>query len=148
VSSADQFHLAAFRREEAGMAGIRLSAIITLALLAGYFGLRAAATACTGAQCDVYIPFSALLPALVLVAGAVTGGLAVAHARKASRRAWTWALAALTLLGVLGPLVSLAVLRDQPDTFVLVVSVLSVLVPIGALVYSVMPSPARAPNAP
>jgi hypothetical protein len=130
------------------MAGIRIAAVITLALLAGYFGLRAAATACAGVQCDVYIPFSALVPALVLVAGAVTGGLAVAHARKASRGAWTWALAALTVLGVLGPLVSLAVLRDRPDTFVLVASVLSVLVPLAALAYSFAPSLARGPTVP
>lgn len=59
------------------MVRIRVFALVMLVLLAGSYGLRTAAIACTGTVCDWYNPFGALLPALVLTAGAVTGVLAM-----------------------------------------------------------------------
>lgn len=125
------------------MAGVRIAAVISLALLAGFYGLRAAAAACVGAQCDLYIPLSVLVPALVLVMGAVTGVRATGHAHGALQPGWAVMLGTLTAVGVAGPVISLAVLRDQPDVLVPVASALSALVPLVALAYSLAPAPRR-----
>lgn len=45
-------------------------------------------------------------------------------------------LSLCTLLGVIGPLVALAVLRDSPDAFVVTSTILVAVVPASALVYS------------
>ncbi len=126
---------------------VRLFAASTLALMAAYYGSRGLAAGCTGIQCDAYIPLSLLLPLLVLLLVAVTGLLSIAAARQAvqaardegARRAqvaWLRLLVLFTLLGILGPIASLAVFRDSPDILVPVSTLLIVLVPLSALSYS------------
>src|SRR5713101_338352 len=112
--------------------GVRVSALVTLALLVLYHLMRAAATACTGGGCDVYIPVSLLLPVLVLIGAAVSGVLAIS----AARREGAWLLALIVWAGVGGPIVALLVLRDSPDSFVVTSTILVALVPVSALVYS------------
>jgi hypothetical protein len=125
----------------------RVCAVLTLILLATYYGLRAAASHCSGAPCDAYIPWSLLIPLVIVLMGGVTGFAAVVAARSAARGTrneaarrgqmmWAWLLGILTGIGVLGPFVGLALLRDHPDAFVLTFTVLSLLVPVGALIYS------------
>ncbi len=117
------------------MKSIRILASVTLLLLALYFALRAAATSCTGAGCDAYIPFSLLLPVLVLASAAVTGTVAVLNARPGGP--WFAALVAVTGFGVVGPVIALVVFRDSPDRFVPVATALVLLVAVTALGYSV-----------
>jgi heme/copper-type cytochrome/quinol oxidase subunit 3 len=120
---------------------IRAFAILTLVLLAAYFGLRVVATQCSGPRCDTYfIAPSLLLPLLILVVAAVTGILAITAARQGAQGAWAGALSACTLLGVLGPVVSLAIWRNSPDQFVLAATLLVLLVPLSALIFSVTAS--------
>lgn len=96
--------------------------------------MRAAATACSGSACDAYIPLSVLLPVLVVIGALVTGLLAISAARR--RRTWLVVLSACAAIGVIGPIVALAVLRDSPDAFVVTSTILVALVPISALAYS------------
>lgn len=117
------------------MASIRIFAALTLGLLAVYYVLRAVAAQCSGNQCDVYIPLGLLVMLLILVKAAVTGLLAILSARQGAQRAWIGVLSTFTLLGVLGPIVSLAIFRDSPDLFVLVATLLVLFVPISALTY-------------
>ncbi len=114
--------------------GVRVSALVTLALLVLYHLMRVAATACTGGGCDVYIPVSLLLPVLVLIGAAVSGVLAISAARREG--AWLLALIVCAVVGVGGPIVALLVLRDSPDSFVVTSTILVALVPVSALVYS------------
>jgi hypothetical protein len=125
----------------------RVCAVLTLILLAAFYGLRAAASHCSGAQCDAYVPWSLLIPLLIVLMVGVTGFAAVVSARSAARGAqdqaarrgqmtWAWLLGILTGIGAVGPFVGLALLRDQPDAFVLTFTVLSLLVPVGALIHS------------
>jgi hypothetical protein len=127
-----------------GSGAIRISAAITFALLAVYEVLRVAAQGCSGPQCDAYIPISLLVPAAILVAVAVTGGIAIVDARREGG-AWLPALAAATVLGVLGPLATAAAFRNQPDTVVALATVLFLLTPLAALIYTFRSSasPAR-----
>jgi cell division protein FtsW (lipid II flippase) len=130
------------------MSAIRTSAICTLVLLAAYFALRAIAAQCSGPQCDTYFIFaSLLLPLLILVVAGWTGIAAASVARKRTREAgdqavmrrhatWIYVLIACTLLGVLGPIVSAVILRDNPNLFVALATLLVSLVPISALIYS------------
>jgi hypothetical protein len=113
---------------------IGVFAIVTLVLLGGYHLMRAAATACTGAACDAYIPLSLLLPVLVLAGAVVTGLLAIASAWR--RRAWLIFLLLCAVAGIVGPLVALLVLKDSPDAFVVSSTVLVALVPVSALAYT------------
>jgi len=80
--------------------GVRVAAIVTLALLGIYHAMRAAATACAGGGCDIYIPISLLLPLLILVAAAVTGIMAIAAARH--DKAWIIVLSLCAAVGVIG----------------------------------------------
>jgi hypothetical protein len=114
--------------------GVRASALVTLGLLIAYHLMRAAATACTGGGCDVYIPVSLLLPVLVLIGAAVSGVLAISAARRDG--AWLVVLLVCTVIGVVGPIVALLVLRDSPDAFVVTSTILVALVPVSVLVYS------------
>ena len=119
---------------------IRISAVVALALLAGYSVLRAAAGQCSGAECDAYIIPSVALPLAAVVAVAVTGGLAISSALRESRP-WLGILIATTVLGVLGPPVAVAIFRDQPDSLIFVASVLLVQGPVAALVFTIAESP-------
>jgi hypothetical protein len=113
---------------------VRVAAIVTLLLVIAYHLMRAAATACTGSACDAYIPFSLLLPLLVLIGAAVSGVLAISAARR--DRAWLIVLILCTAIGVIGPIIALVGLRDSPDAFVISSTILVAVAPVGALVYS------------
>jgi len=113
---------------------IRVFAIITLVLLGGYHVMRAIVTQCTGAACDAYIPFSLLVPLLILVSAAATSLTALLRARHDTT--WFILLAVCAALGVLGPLLILVVLRDSPDAFVVLSTLLILTIPVSALLYS------------
>ena len=98
--------------------------------------MRLIAGSCSGAACDWFIPVSLLLPVLILVMVGVTGVSAFNSSRRRPESRWTAAFGALTVLGVLGPIIALAIFRDSPDRFVLVATVLVALVPIAALAYA------------
>jgi hypothetical protein len=68
-------------------AQIRVGALVMLALLAAYFGLRAVAAQCSGTRCDISIPLSLLVPIAVLTTGAITGLLAISAAGRGARHA-------------------------------------------------------------
>lgn len=123
------------------MALIRSSALVTFVVAVAYYGLRALATQCSGLQCDQYIGPSLLLPILMLVGAVVTGVVALTSTRarqQGDQGTWRGLLGGATVLSVVGPLVSLAVFRDSPDAFVPVATVLVLLTPLCALIYSVM----------
>ena len=119
---------------------IRICATAALALLALYSVLRAIAGSCEGSQCDIYIIPSVALPLAVVVVVAVTGGLAVAWARKVAR-SWVVILSVTTLMGIVGPPAALAIFRDQPDSLVLAATLFLVVGPVAALVFTVSESP-------
>lgn len=123
------------------MKTIRILAGAVIALIALYFVFRAVASACTGAGCDVYIPISALIPLLILLTALITGIVATVTARH--DHTWFTVLLGATVLGVVGPFVALLIFRDSPDAFVAVATVLSLLVPVAALVYTFIYPPAR-----
>ncbi|HVH65364.1 MAG TPA: hypothetical protein VM674_04955 [Candidatus Acidoferrum sp.] len=79
---------------------------------------------------------SLLVPLLILVLVAMTGLTAFSAASRAAHHRWTAVLGALTVVGVIGPFLSLAAFRDRPDRFVFVATVLTGLVPVAVLVYS------------
>lgn len=113
---------------------------MTLAFLALYYLLRLVASNCSGAGCHWFIPFSLLLPLLVLTLVAITGVQAVLRTWKRSEdRPWTLVLAGLTVVSVAGPIIALAVFRDSPDRFVPTATVLVILLPLTALIYSFRP---------
>lgn len=102
-----------------------------------YYILRLLASSCSGAGCDWFIPFSLLVPLLVLVLVAITGVQAVLRSWKRPQdRPWTLLLVALTVVGIVGPIVALALFRDSPDRFVPTATALLILLPIVALIYS------------
>ena len=113
---------------------IRVLAIAVLVLVGLYFTLRAAAAACSGTGCDVYIPASILVPTLTLLATAAAGMAASLHAR--GHGAWSGLLPAVTALAILGPLVALVVLRNSPDYFIAFSAGVVVVVAATALAYS------------
>ena len=121
------------------MKAIRGWAAAIVILLALYFAMRAAASGCSGAACDAYIPVSLLLPLLILVTTAVAGVLAIRHASGTGARFVV--LVVVTVIGVIGPAVSLLVFRDSPDYFVGVSTVLVLLVAIATLSYSFLGRP-------
>jgi hypothetical protein len=114
--------------------GVRVAAILTFALLIAYHLMRAAATACQGSACDLYIPLSLLLPLLVVIAAAVTGILAVISARRRPR--WLILLGTAAIVSVVGPSVLLLLLRDRPDAFVVSATISVAVVPLAALIYT------------
>lgn len=113
---------------------IRALALVTIALLIAYHVLRVVATQCSGAQCDVYIPLSLLIPVLVLISALVTGLVALSAARRDT--AWFALLLVSIVVSVAGPLVILAILKDSPDGFVFTSTVLVIAAPLAALLYS------------
>lgn len=126
------------------MRALRVCAVAALLLPGVYFILRFAASRCSGAQCDAYIWPSLLVPIGVLVLVAITGWLAVFSARK-DGRTWMVPLIATTVLGVAGPVVAVIVFRDQPDAVIAVATVLLLLTPLAALLYSFRTSPSPLP---
>jgi hypothetical protein len=123
---------------------IRISAGVTLVFLTGYWVLREVATACSGAQCDLYIIPSVALPLLVLISVGVTGWLAISWARPVGG-VWLVILIGTTALGLLGPPVAVAIFRDQPDSLVLTATLLFAQGPVAALVYTIAEVPSRIP---
>lgn len=121
------------------MTPLRVSAIITLGLLAIYHALRLIATQCSGAQCDWFIPVSLLLPLLILLMAALTGFLAIGTSAGRGQIGWLSLFVAATGVGVLGPVVSLAIFRHSPDVFVPLATALIALIPVTTLIYSVVP---------
>ena len=111
-----------------------MAAIATIALLIAYHLMRAAAAACTGEGCDIYLPLSLLLPLLELIGAVITGLMAISAAWR--DRTWLVVLSVCTVIGVIGPIVGLFIFRDAPDAFVVTSTVLVALVPVSALVYS------------
>lgn len=107
-------------------------------LLAAYHGLRIAASQCGGAACDWYIPISLLLPIAILLAVGVAGALAFPAARRTGAGPWAAVIAASSALGVAGPPVALALLRDSPDALVPAATVMWLLGPICVLAYTVL----------
>jgi len=128
------------------MKTVRVLAIATLVLIGAYFVFRAVVSACTGTSCDAYIPLSLLIPILILILVALTGTVATIDARK--RHAWFAALIGVTLIGVAGPLIALAVFKDSPDTFVLTATVPELLAACTALAYTVWGGRAAAGSTP
>lgn len=114
-------------------------AAVSLGLLVAEYAERSIAAQCAGAACDWFLPLDLLLPLLILATVAVTGLLGFAAARSRGQTAWLSVFGAATVLGVLGPIVSLAVFRDSPDGFVPVATVLLAVVPVIALIYSFLP---------
>ena len=78
-----------------------------------------------------------MLPVVILVLIALTG-LAALPAASRRHRGSTWPLAigVSTVLGVVGPIVSLLIFRDNPDQFVAIATVLVALLPIVVLTYA------------
>lgn len=120
------------------MRAIRVWAVLALALLVAYQLLRRAAGTCTGANCDYYIPVSLVVPIAIEVLNAITGGLAVRDARANGHR-WLAPLAIAVALGLLGPVATVAIFRDQPDVVVGVGTVLFAVIPVAALAYTYRP---------
>ena len=118
------------------MRSVRILAIITFVLLLAYYVLRALAAQCSGPECETYIPFSLLLPLGALVLAAVTGYRAIGASRARRQRGWMAALIICMIVGVAGPIASAFVLRDSPDLFVPVVTILILFAPLAALIYS------------
>jgi len=123
-----------------GMSAVRISAVLTLLLLATYHALRLAAAQCSGVQCDWYIAPSLILPILIVMVVGLTGLVAMLAARRRRRaaggQAWLAVLAICTALGVIGPIVALAALPESPDSLVTLATVLFLLTPFSALVFS------------
>ena len=126
------------------MKRIKLLAIATLVLLGGYHLMRAMAAQCDGEACDAYIPLSLLMPLLALVSGAVTAALAIAHAR--GDRGWRIVLVIAAALGVVGPPLALIALRDSPDAFVILSTLLILTIPVTALLYTFLSLSTRRPD--
>jgi hypothetical protein len=118
------------------MRSIRILVIITFALVAAFYGLRALAGQCVGGECETFIPFSLLLPLAALILAAITGFLAIDASRARRQAGWLALLIICTVVSVAGPIASAFVFRDSPDLFVPVATVLILLAPLAALIYS------------
>ncbi len=126
---------------------MRVLALLTLGLLAAYHVLRAMAAQCSGSRCDTYIGLTLVLPLVILVVVVATGLMAIAAARqreqevpdRATKRGqitWRSLLSACTRVGVFGPIVSIALLRNNPDLLMPLATLLATLVPVSALAFS------------
>jgi hypothetical protein len=75
---------------------------------------------------------------------AITGITVTSTAyRRKEHTGWALILGALTVVGVMGPIVALAIFRDSPDRFVPLATLLVVLPPLMALAYSITTAPPR-----
>ncbi len=113
-------------------------------LLGAYHAMRYAASQCSGAQCDNYIPLSLLVPILIVAAVTIAGVLAMRDAR-AHDRLWLIPLIVATVLGSAGPVVAAVVFRDQPEVVVGVATVLFLQAPLVALAYTLRSRSSRVP---
>jgi hypothetical protein len=118
------------------MRSVRILAILTFALVAAFYGLRALAGQCEGGECETYIPFSLLLPLAALVLAAVTGYLAIGASRARRQAGWLALLIVCTIVSVAGPIACAIIFRDNPDLFVPIATALILFAPLAALVYS------------
>jgi hypothetical protein len=118
------------------MRSLRILAILTFVLIAGFYALRALAGKCAGGECETYIPFSLLLPLLALALAAVTSFMAIGAATARRQGGWLVALIICTIVSVAGPIASAVIFRDSPDLFVPVATLLILFAPLAALVYS------------
>jgi hypothetical protein len=118
------------------MRSVRIFAIVTLALVAAFYGLRGLAGQCAGGECEAYIPFTLLLPLAALVLAGVTGFLAIGAASARRQGGWVAALIICTIASIVGPIASAFAFRDSPDLFVPVATVLILFAPLAALIYS------------
>src|SRR2546429_9449481 len=109
---------------------VRVLSLVIVVVVVVYHGLRLVATQCTGGACDIYIPFSLLLPLTAMVLAGVTGAIA-AYAARTTGSGWVVLLAACAVLGVAGPVVTALVLKDN-DLIVWVSTVLARSGPISA----------------
>ena len=81
---------------------------------------------------------------MILVLIALTGLAALPAASRRQRGpVWPLAIGVSTVVGVLGPIVSLVIFRDKPDQFVAVATVLVALFPVVVLTYSLVVKPER-----
>jgi hypothetical protein len=115
--------------------------VLVVAVVVVYHGLRIAASQCSGAGCDIYIPLSLLLPISALVLAAVTGGMAAYSAR--GSRGWIAVLAACAVLGAIGPIVAGFLIQDN-DVLVWLSTVLVLSVPVSVIAHAAFRSPAHA----
>ncbi len=122
---------------------MRRLALVTLALVLGYYILRLVAQGCSGSGCDWFIPLSLLLPILVLIASIMTGvrGILEASGTGSNRRWMVW-FVVVTVVAVVGPIGSLLVFRNSPDRFLLLATALVLAPPLLALIYSLRRSSA------
>jgi|SRR5579864_2169674 len=120
---------------------MRRLALVTLALMLGYYILRVVAHGCNGSGCDWFIPISLLLPILILIASIITGVRGILEASgTGSNRRWTVSFAVVTVVALFGPIATLLVFRDSPDRFLPLATALVLAPPLVALVYSFRPS--------
>ena len=118
------------------MRSIRILAVITFVLLIAFYILIALAGQCSGPECETYIPFSLLLPLAALVLAAITGYLVIGVSRAQRQAGWLALLITCTIVSIAGPIVSAFVFRDSPDLFVPVATILILIAPLAALIYS------------
>lgn len=123
-----------FQPHDRGVKAVRVLAVAAVFLVAVYFAFRAIAGSCTGAACDAYIPVSLLLPLAIWLVAAVAGVTATVRAR--SHHTWFSVLVGAAVLGVAGPIVALAIFRDNPDAFVAGATVLVLFEALAALGYT------------
>src|SRR5262249_62381449 len=93
------------------MRSVRILAILSFALVAAFYVLRALAAQCAGPECETFIPFSLLLPLAALVLAAVTGYLAIDTARARPQGVWLALSIISTILSVTRPIASAVDLR-------------------------------------
>lgn len=154
------------------MAPIRICAILTLALLAVYFSLYywlyIHSALCEGSSCTVAITFMIFLPFSIVALEVITGIVAVVVAWRARHTAWTSAMAVITVVTLLGLPGSAAAprlaailpafigrlnvlryvlpyARFTYGTYFTESIVVSLLIPVVALVYSFVAAPTRRP---
>lgn len=120
------------------MAGLRICALLTLAVLAAYHATRILAAQCSGPRCDVFIG-NVLIFALAACLAALTGLLGIVAAARRQQGGWLGLLVGCTLLEILVPTVGLALFRNSPDTFVILSTTAVALVSLVTLIYSFVP---------
>jgi hypothetical protein len=113
---------------------LRALSLAIVLLVVAYWGLRVAATACTGTGCDVYIPFSLMLPVAAIFLAGFTGAYAGREAR--NDRTWAVVLNACAGLAFFGPILAATLIRGENDLLVALATVLVLTVPASVGLYS------------
>src|SRR5260221_13102706 len=83
---------------------VRVLSLVIVVVVVVYHALRLVATQCTGGACEIYIPFSLLLPRTATVLAGVAGAMA-AYAARTAGSGWVVLLAAGAVFGGVGPVV-------------------------------------------